>query len=214
MLTYHQWGPVTFRALKSNWKLISFKISREQWVNTNNAFSDKHVLYCRWHFLSTYHKSIFLLLLISWQNHGNNSHGITAFSWNIMVSAPKGLNLTIKNLPCLSYPVGPSFFDKISTTICFFAPLAGSLHPYHSSHRADSRLAPSQWETPLQSNGVSHWLGANLESALSYHVGLSYMCCGVYHQPKRVVIHTTAHVPTFYPQPQITFQQTMWLHDN
>ena len=33
--------------------------------------------------------------------------------------------------------------------------------PY--SIRADSRLAPSQWETALQSNAVSHWLGANLE---------------------------------------------------
>ena len=32
--------------------------------------------------------------------------------------------------------------------------------------RADSRLAPSQWETALQSNAVSYWLGANLESAL------------------------------------------------
>ena len=32
--------------------------------------------------------------------------------------------------------------------------------------RDDSRLAPSQWETSLQSNVVSHWLGANLESAL------------------------------------------------
>ena len=32
--------------------------------------------------------------------------------------------------------------------------------------RADSRLAPSQWETSIQSNAVSHWLGANLESAL------------------------------------------------
>ena len=32
--------------------------------------------------------------------------------------------------------------------------------------RADSRLEPSQWETSLQSNTVSHWLGANLESAL------------------------------------------------
>ena len=29
------------------------------------------------------------------------------------------------------------------------------------SHRADSRLAPRQWETSLQSNAVSHWLGAN-----------------------------------------------------
>ena len=33
-------------------------------------------------------------------------------------------------------------------------------------HRADSRLAPSQWETSLPSNTVSHWLDANLESAL------------------------------------------------
>ena len=32
--------------------------------------------------------------------------------------------------------------------------------------RTDSTLAPSQWETSLQSNGVSHWLGTNLESAL------------------------------------------------
>ena len=35
--------------------------------------------------------------------------------------------------------------------------------------RADSRLAPSQWETSLQSNAVSHWLGANLQSALHCH---------------------------------------------
>ena len=33
--------------------------------------------------------------------------------------------------------------------------------------RADSRLAPSQWETLLQSNAVSHWLGTCLESAWS-----------------------------------------------
>ena len=32
--------------------------------------------------------------------------------------------------------------------------------------KTDSMLAPSQWETSLQSNAVSHWLGANLESAL------------------------------------------------
>ena len=35
-------------------------------------------------------------------------------------------------------------------------------------YRADFRLAPSQWETSLQSNAVSHWLGATLESALYY----------------------------------------------
>ena len=33
--------------------------------------------------------------------------------------------------------------------------------------RADSKSAPGQWETSLQSNAVSHWLGANLESALN-----------------------------------------------
>ena len=33
-------------------------------------------------------------------------------------------------------------------------------------HTVDSRLAPSQWETSLQSNTFSQWLGANLESAL------------------------------------------------
>ena len=33
-------------------------------------------------------------------------------------------------------------------------------------YRADSRFAPSQWETSLQSNAISHWLGASLESAL------------------------------------------------
>ena len=32
--------------------------------------------------------------------------------------------------------------------------------------RADSQFAPSQWEMLLQSNALSHWLGANLESAL------------------------------------------------
>ena len=32
--------------------------------------------------------------------------------------------------------------------------------------RADSRFAPSQWETALRCNAVSHWLGGSLESAL------------------------------------------------
>ena len=35
--------------------------------------------------------------------------------------------------------------------------------------RADSRFAPSQWGASLQSNAVSHWLGANLESALFFY---------------------------------------------
>ena len=36
----------------------------------------------------------------------------------------------------------------------------------HILYRADSRLVPSQWETALLCNEVSHWLDANLELAL------------------------------------------------
>ena len=46
--------------------------------------------------------------------------------------------------------------------------------------RADSRFAPSQWETSLLCNAVSHWLGANLESAL---------CCTW----KQLGTHATVH---------------------
>ena len=41
----------------------------------------------------------------------------------------------------------------------------------HTYLRADSRFLPSQWETLLQSNATSHWLGANLVSALYLHGG-------------------------------------------
>ena len=65
-----------------------------------------------------------------------------------------------------------------------------TVHPIDYAHctccipRADSRFAPSQWETSLQSNAVSHWLGANLESALytynTSQVVFSWFmfCCG------------------------------------
>ena len=43
------------------------------------------------------------------------------------------------------------------------------MHKWERHLQADSRFAPNQWETPLQSNGVSHWLGANLKSALPCH---------------------------------------------
>ena len=41
--------------------------------------------------------------------------------------------------------------------------------------RTDSRSAPSQWETSLLCNDVSHWLGTNLESALLIDYRLSYI---------------------------------------
>ena len=39
----------------------------------------------------------------------------------------------------------------------------------HNTNRADSRFAPSQWETLLRSDVVSHWLGATPESGLYQH---------------------------------------------
>ena len=42
-----------------------------------------------------------------------------------------------------------------------------------SHYRADSRLVPSQWETALLCNDVSHWLGAKLESALYYNYAIN-----------------------------------------
>ena len=57
-----------------------------------------------------------------------------------------------------------------------------------SLFKDDSRFAPSQWETVLLCNDVSHWLGASLESTLllnqitdSLNVGLRSVipevCC-------------------------------------
>ena len=43
-----------------------------------------------------------------------------------------------------------------------------NMHAFFSYvSRAGSRFAPSQWETPLLCNDVSHWLDGSLESALS-----------------------------------------------
>ena len=46
-------------------------------------------------------------------------------------------------------------------------PLAESLTTSLSLDRADSKLAPSQWEAPYQSNAVSHWPGASPAWAIS-----------------------------------------------
>ena len=43
-------------------------------------------------------------------------------------------------------------------------------------YRADFRFAPSQWETSLQSNAVSHWLGTNLELALRHWLKNRKIC--------------------------------------
>ena len=46
----------------------------------------------------------------------------------------------------------------------FFFKINMTTFPYQC--RADSRFVPSQWDTALLCNDVSHWQGASLESAL------------------------------------------------
>ena len=64
----------------------------------------------------------------------------------------------------------------ISTTAMLF--LKKSLS---DTYRADCRLAPSQWETALQSNAVSHWLDANLDSALTWMFAVSQPPAPIHH---------------------------------
>ena len=45
--------------------------------------------------------------------------------------------------------------------------------------RADSRFVPSQWETVLLCNNVSHWLGASLQAALLYCPSTRLLTLGI-----------------------------------
>ena len=53
--------------------------------------------------------------------------------------------------------------DSIKSNLCQMRTAMQRITHYYSD---DSRFAPSQWETSLHCNDVSHWLGASLESAL------------------------------------------------
>ena len=57
--------------------------------------------------------------------------------------------------------------------VSIFRPITIDQYAYDALHRANSRFAPSQWETTLLCNDVSHWLGTSLKSALNTtHRGL------------------------------------------
>ena len=76
---------------------------------------------------------------------------------------PRGSVATRKNMGWYHY-INPISYEhskgKHYKTACKFHGM------YCTYTRADSRFAPSQWETALLCNDVSHWLGASLESAL------------------------------------------------
>ena len=54
---------------------------------------------------------------------------------------------------------------KLSTLVRYLNLSLALSHRYKTQH-IDARFEPHQWETAPHCNGVSHWLGASLESAL------------------------------------------------
>ena len=83
---------------------------------------------------------------------------LASFACNIPVSVPERVINFVQN----THNVMSSRSGLCSSLTAIM--LWGNIVLY----RPDSRFSLSQWETPLQSNGVSHWLDANLESALLY----------------------------------------------
>ena len=66
-------------------------------------------------------------------------------------------------------------------------------------HRADSKLAPSQRETLLQSNAISHWFGAYLESVLSQYI-LTYSMIYWQQIPQKDPYHQETTPQYTYPK--------------
>ena len=57
-------------------------------------------------------------------------------------------------------------------------------------YKADSRLAPSQWETSLLCNDISHWLGTNLDSV---YIAVRVDMLSWYHYVVALSAMTTSH---------------------
>ena len=54
-------------------------------------------------------------------------------------------------------------FALTLNVMCLLFCFCFDIYLLETINRADSRLAPCQWEMLLQCNAISHWLGANLE---------------------------------------------------
>ena len=81
---------------------------------------------------------------------------------NELRSMPRPRKASAATMFITVYPMNFAAGPRFVIFCCGLAPFDYS----HCVTRADSWLAPSQWETSLQSNAVFHWLGANIESAL------------------------------------------------
>ena len=68
--------------------------------------------------------------------------------------------------PVEQWPIDTQGHQYHGTTLMRIIILYPNYCADSSYHRADSRFAPSQWETALLYNDFSHWLVENLESVL------------------------------------------------
>ena len=121
--------------------------------------------------------------------------------WSRFISTNRSCFLSYGECPVFSINLGTSvtavLHNMVSSQNRIFHTLKMNQRFVHNTinlrktwlgeYRADSRLASNQWETSLQSNIVSNWLGANLESALEYHSismphpNLFFFICVVYY---------------------------------
>ena len=103
---------------------------------------------------------------------------LPSFWWNFVSGCTRSCYLTISSdgnfIKMMTFtlewpaPQIPVLTHKYSKKLHILHIFFRILHCQWVNYRADSRFAPSQWETSLQSNVVSHWLGTNLESALNH----------------------------------------------
>ena len=82
--------------------------------------------------------------------------------------------------------------------------------------RADSRFVPSQWETALLCNSVSHWLGANVKSALymvpwAFIEGHSHKNKGSFMNTFLALLHQSIIHSYWRPSSRIPFLRTFTL---
>ena len=108
-------------------------------------------------------------IILNWislkENIGISIKFIQVYSWGFnkhQVSTAAGNGLMLSGNKPLPEPM---LTRKLMGNIVFFT-LIISREQHTIYSRADSGLGPCQWETSLQSNAISHWLGANLDSAL------------------------------------------------
>ena len=80
--------------------------------------------------------------------------------WCYDIICPSASEVTLKDMCTIGWYLALTTLNKEQIIHILFSMFCTI------QHRADSGYAPSQWEISLQSNSVSHWLGANLESAL------------------------------------------------